>query len=545
LATAYVLIDQVCEKIRFVAVAIKESLGSGIRLSRSSKFLGWLLPLVTAILSAAFILLVRQFPNSWIAKHQTYIASVLHLFLLVGFGHKDIGTLVIIALVMVSFDMFQRTLEWDLDANKTANKSGVSLRRPSATETPMTRTCSVHPVLGSPNLQPLPFGTSGSHVVAESTSGASDCKSTAADSRVEIVRLEGALIDLKTANKAKEVLLCRTREELKSTRETLNSTFAEYCSLRDEIKNVKQNMTRDHQAVVYRKDIELFALRKGNEQKEKYIKEHDTKLEEVFQQQKATVELKDAQLKMLKERLESMNRQASPRFGHDYEEPKDGDHALEVRLLRVKKAARRSEDNPPVTPDPQNVEEKDAVIASLREQLMVTRKAADEVVNQQAELSRAWEIVKKVQATLKEERKLHTQSREQLQELAAKLDEEQQRSRNNPIVRLPTIEEDKDELEAMFDKTQEDNLRLYVEMGALEARLREANSRMFNAEQEANALRQQLQLERITSDGSETARPSVIHHVHFQRMEGQLEEVNIHAVPSPYTPKLSLTHIYH
>jgi hypothetical protein len=539
LATVYVFLDQTCEEIRIVTAAIKEFFGSGIRLSRSSEILGWLLPLVTAILSAAIILLARQFPNSWTAKHQTYIANVLHLLLLVGFGHEDTSTLVIIALVMVSFDMFQRTLEWDLNA-KTANKSGASLRCPSATETPMTRTRSVHPVLASTEHQPSPFGTSGSHVVAESTSGASDCKPMAADSREEIVRLEGALTDLKTANNAKEVLLCRTREELKTTRETLNSTFAEYCSLRDELKNVKQNMIRDHQAVVYRKDIELFALRKGNEQKEKYIKEHDTKLEEVFQQQKATLELKNAQVKMLKERLESMNRQASPRFGHDHDEPKDGDHALEVRLLRVKKATRRGEDNPSVTSEFQSVEEKDAVIASLREQLDVTRKTADEVVNQQAELSRAWEIVKKVQATLKEERKLHKQSREQLQELAAKLDEEQQRSRNNPIVRLPTIEEDKDELEAMFDKAQEDNLRLYVEMEALEARLREANNRMFNAEQEANALRQQMQLEKVTSDGSETARPSVIHHVHFQRMEGQLEEViNIHAVQS------SLTHIHH
>jgi hypothetical protein len=539
----YLLLDQAFTKFQIIAFAIGDFFASGVQLLDSSRVPCWLAPaIITLLSSAVFFFLVRQYPNHWTAKYQILLAGILHLLLLVGLEHQNINTLVIVALVMVSFDMFQRTLEWDLNA-KTVDKSILSSRTPSATETPMTRTRSVHPGLASPDFQNSPIGTSDCQIVADSAPGASDYQSTVVDPREEIVRLRGALTDLKTANRAKEVLLCRTKEELKTARETLNGTFAEYCSLRDEMKNVKQNMTRDHQAVVYRKDIELFALRKGNEQKEKYIKEHDTKLEEVFQQQKATVELKDAQLKMLKERLESISRQSNPRFGHDYEEPKEGDHALEVRLLKVKKAARHSEDNHLVTSDAQSVEEKDVIIASLREQLVVTRKAADEVVNQQAELSRAWEVVKKVQATLKEERRLHTLSREQSQELAAKLDEEQQRSRLNPISRLPTIEEDKDELEAMFDKAQEDNLRLYVELEALENRLRDANSRMFNAEQEANALRQQMQLEKATTNRSGTARPSVVHHVHFQRMEGQLEEVISHAIRSPLTPTLPLTHV--
>jgi hypothetical protein len=347
------------------------------------------------------------------------------------------------------------------------------------------------------------------------------------DSKEDIVRLQGALTDLKTANKAKEVLLHRTREELKNARETLNQTFAEYCSLRDEMKTIKQTMARDHQAIVYRKDIELFALRKGNEQKEKYIKDHDAKLDEVFQQQKATVELKDAQLKMLKERVAFLDRQASSQFGHDQEESADGDHALQVRLLRVKKPAKRTEDSQSVPSDSTTAadEDKGATIASLREQLAVAEKAADEVVNQQAELSRAWDVVKKIQTALKEERKLHAQTREQLQEVSVRLEEEQD-SRATSVGRLPTIEEDKDELEAMFDTAQEDNLRLYSELEALEKRLRDANIRMFTAEHEVVALREQVQLEQTISNDLETARPSVVHRVHFQRMEGQLKEVS-------------------
>ena len=38
---------------------------------------------------------------------------------------------------------------------------------------------------------------------------------------------------------------------------------------------MKQTLGRDHQAVIYRKDIELFALRKANEQKENHIKDRE------------------------------------------------------------------------------------------------------------------------------------------------------------------------------------------------------------------------------------------------------------------------------
>jgi hypothetical protein len=434
---------------------------------------------------------------------------------------------------MVSFDMFQRAMDWDA---KMTDKSHSS-RASSVAETLMTRSRSAQTA-------------NGSQTDTSSESGASESDSSTEESKEAMVRLQGALVDLKTANRVKEGLLRRTREELKNARETLNQTFGEYCSLRDEVKNIKQNLAREHQAVVYRKDIELFALRKGNEQKEKYIKEHDAKLEEVFEQQKSTVDLKDTQLRMLKERLTFLERQSSPRFSQEFEEAMDGDRPLEVRMLRVKKAA--THDGSVTSTETRNADEekdaiiaekdvklaekdaamieKDAAIARLQEQLDAIRRTADEVVNQQAELSRAWGVVKKVQGSLKDERRLHTQTREQLQELTVRFEEEEQKSRINPVGRLPTIAEDKDELESMFDKAQEDNLRLNAEMEGLEKRLRDANSRMFNAEQEVTSLREELrlQLENAKPAEPKPARPSVVHHVHLQRMESQLKEVRFY-----------------
>jgi hypothetical protein len=483
-----------------------------LQLASYSHLLNHLLAVALATtLPGAFIFLVGRFPRSWAAQHQNLIVNLLHLCLFLGFARQNFNfqESVVAALAMVSFDMFQRALDSDA---KTTNESDHQLHASSAAETLVQLSCSAPPTVtesNSPTVSPQ----------ERSDSGVSTVKSVAEDSKEDIVRLQGSLTDLKTANKAKEVLLRRTREELKNARETLNETFAEYCALRDEIKNLKQNMARDHQAVVYRKDIELFALRKGNEQKEKYIKEHDAKLDEVFQQQKATVELKDAQLKMLKERLAFLDRQGSPKFGQDQEQEEEGDHALQVRLLRVKTAG-----NTTTFESPSVYEAKDATIVSLREQLAVAKKAADEVVNQQAELARAWDVVKNVQASLKEERKLHEQTREKLHEITVRLEEEQQKNGSSPVDRLPTIEEDKEELEAIFDTTQEDNVRLNAELEALEKRLREANSRMFDAEQEVVTLREQVQAEKAVSSDLETARPSVVHRVHFQRMEGQLKE---------------------
>lgn len=423
---------------------------------------------------------------------------------------------------MAPVSVFQRALDRD------ASLIGESNHQPheaSPAETLLTRNRSVHSQLAKSDLPNSPCQVNDDRTITNVASRGTNYKPGAADSKDrEIVRLQRLLTDLKTADRANEALLRSTRIELKNARDTLNTTFSEYCDLRDEMKMIKQKITKEHQAVIYRKDIELFALRKGNEQKEKYIKEHDAKLDEVYHQQRATVELKDAQLKMLKQRLAMLDRQRSPRFAHEQEGPEQGeeaDQAVQVRVLRIQKGRASLEDDQS-RPD----EEKDTTIAILREQLAVAKKAAEEVVNQRAELQRAWDIVKQSQASLTAERELHRQAKEQLQELSGKSEEgsEQQRSRANSVSRLPTIEEDKEELEAIFDTVQQDNTRLYAGIEALDKRLRDANARMFAAESEAEKLRAQVQKEKSTGGDFEHARTSVADRERFQHMEAQLKD---------------------
>ncbi|KAI4706402.1 hypothetical protein J4E89_008817 [Alternaria sp. Ai002NY15] len=420
---------------------------------------------------------------------------------------------------MVAFDVFQRVLA--AGATDCDSESDLQPRSPSSSETPRAQTPSD---LTNAATVPIPKTSAVEdedfepiEPISTSQSGASDTKTIAVDPKdSEIVRLQRSLTESKTAHKAREVQLRITKEELQNAREALNDTFAEYSGLRDQLKAIKQNLGRDHQAIVYRKDIELFALRKGNEQKDKSIQDRDSQLEEMARQHKTIMEVKDAQLKLMRERLISMERQSSPRFSEDG----DDGHALEVRMLRIKKG--RS--------SPEVEEDKDVIIAKLREQLAASAQTKEEVVNQQAELQRSWDVAKKIQKALKEEREKHTQTREQLEESAVKLAElEPQRSRANSVVgRLPTIDEDehdKEELEAMFNTTQQDNLRLYAEVAALEKRLVEANARLFTALQEAEAIKVQLNQEMEVNEDMETARPSVVHRVHFQRMEGQVSEL--------------------
>jgi hypothetical protein len=483
-------------------------------------------PLSTVIVTAlpgTFLLAARQLPDTWASTHQTSIANALHFAALVSCANHrlEAGDLLVLVFVMVAFDVFQRVLA--AGAINPDSESDSQPRSPSPSETLRTQTdpdlSNANPVpdlktsvVEDEDFEPI-------EPVWSSQSGASDTKTTAVDPKdSEIVRLQRSLTESKTAHKAREVQLRITREELHNARDALNQTFAEYSSLREQLKIIKQNLGRDHQAIVYRKDIELFALRKGNEQKDKNIQDRDSQLEEMARQHKTIMEVKDAQLKLMRERLIAMERQSSPRFA---EEAEEGENALEVRLLRVRKGRT----------SPEVEEDKDMVIAKLQQQLASNNRTNEEVVNQQAELQRAWEMAKKIQKALKEERERHTQTREQLDEATVQLAEAepQPRSRANSVVgRLPTIDEDehdKDELEAMFNTTQQDNLRLYAEVAALEKRLSDANARLFAAVQEAEVFRVQLNQEKEVNEDMGTARPSVVHRVHFQRMEGQVSEL--------------------
>ncbi|KAF2845351.1 hypothetical protein T440DRAFT_483434 [Plenodomus tracheiphilus IPT5] len=342
-----------------------------------------------------------------------------------------------------------------------------------------------------------------------------DAPGTAADPKDrEILRLQRTLTEAKTADRARESQLRVAKEGLKNAREALNETFAEYTGLREELKTVKQVLGRDHQAVIYRKDIELFALRKINEQREKNLTQRDVQLEEMERQHQEIVEVKEEQLRLLQDRLAVMEFS-----GGQSQDKEDGDHALEVRLLKVKKGRKSLEVE----------DDKDAIILQLQEDLAVARRSAEAVVNQQAELQRAWDITKKIQTALKDERGRHTQTREQLEDMRVMFsaDGNLEHGLADTTGRLPTIDEDEHdriELEAMFDAAQKDNSDLNIKVSMLEKRLHDANMRLFSAAQEAEVLRGQARFEQARKHELEDARSGMVHQVRLQRIEDELKK---------------------
>ena len=463
----------------------------------------------TTALPGAFLVFVRNHPESWAAKHQNQVANALHVIALVTVANQRISIqdLLVTALVMVSFVAFQRSV-----GSAYAERD----KTPPAIETLLSQT---HSIIAKSNIVvPLLDMMDDTQSMTDRISGDGVVGGSSVD---EVSKLQRLLTEAKTLEKVKEIELKRVQNDLSNARDTLNETFAEYSNLRDEMKTVKHTIGRDQQAIIYRKDIELFALRKGNEQKENQIKDKESKLEDVHQKYKAALELKDAQLHNLKERIAFLEQHGTREMSDEVkiEREGDGDHqAIQVKLLRVR--GRNSLETE------RSSEDKDAEIARLKEDLASAAQSCEALAHKQDELRRAWDATYEVQNSLNEEQRIHAKTREQLQEVAIRLEEEMRKgSQKNSPSRLPTIEEqDKRELETMFNTAQQDNLRLYSELDALDRRLREANARIFESDQEVETLREQLRLEKAINEDMETARPSLVHRVHFQRMEGQLKE---------------------
>ncbi|KAL1602338.1 hypothetical protein SLS60_005754 [Paraconiothyrium brasiliense] len=460
---------------------------------------------ITTALPGAFLAFIRRHPTSWAARHQTKIANALHVFALVTVANQrlSIQDLLVAALVVVSFEALQRVMH--------------ESETPPAVETLSSQTYGAgaqSDMSGSP--RPVNLTRKHSASNPESLSLSSGSKDA------EIDRMHKRLAESRMTEKARDIDLKRTKADLNNARATLTETFAEYASLRDELKTMKQTLGRDHQAVIYRKDIELFALRKANEQKENYIKEREVKLDDIYRQHKAALERKDTELRNVKERMLFLERQTSPKFQTDDKvdsaTESDSQGALQIKFLRVK--GRNSTEV-----DDQTLDEKDDEIAKLKTELAGAVAAGDALSNAQIELRRAWDATSEVQQALNDERRQHVQNQEKLREAALQIEELTNNAQRPSPTRLDTIEEQNaQELEAMFNTAQQDNSRLYGEVEALEKRVREANARVFMSEQAAEALCEQLRLEKAINDDMETARPSLVHRVHFQRMEGQLKE---------------------
>ncbi|KAF2652810.1 hypothetical protein K491DRAFT_569941, partial [Lophiostoma macrostomum CBS 122681] len=460
---------------------------------------------VTTALPGAFLTFVRNHPHSWAARHQTKVANALHVLALATVANQRVSVqdLLVTALVMVSFEALQRSLELGRDDGMAES---------SVIETLLTST---HTTVAKSNIN-----VPGTKNIESTDSGVHVGASAPESEKTDVIhRLQSSLEEIKAANKTLENDLKRARDDLRHTRDTLNETLADNASLRDETKLVKQTIARDHQAAIYRKDIELFALRKGNEQKETQIKEKDTMLADLRRQHKAAMDLKQAQVHSLKERVATFEELKHEDVDDETNIEQGGQHepAMRVKLLRVQGRSSHEQDR--------LLEEKDIEIARLREDLSAIMCGSETLTRVQDELRRAWDATYEMQRALNEERHAHAQSRHKLEEAAVRLDEEIRKNQKTSPTRLPTIEEsDKNELEIMFNAAQQDNIRLHSEHEAVEKRLREANARLFTSEQEMATLQEQLRLEKAINEDMETARPSVVHRAHFQRMEGQLQE---------------------
>lgn len=459
----------------------------------------------TTALPGAFMLFIRNHPNSWAARHQTQVANALHVLALITVANQRISVqdILVATLVMVSFETFQRSL---------SRGDGEH----SAIGTPLT---SIEDGVAESGIV-TPATRENSRKQSELLSRQAADEETGSEQVEEILCLRKTLLEAKAAEKSKDNDLKRAQSDLRNARETLTETFAEYTSLRDEMKTVKQTIGRDHQAIIYRKDIELFALRKGNEQKETLIKEMEAKLEDARRQHKAALDVKEARMKTLEARIAQFSQLEE---GHSNvetpDETDDAQHqaAVQVKLLHIK--GRNSQEHDRL------LEEKDLEIKRLREDLAAIARGSETLTRAQTELRRAWDATNEMQSALNAERQSHAKTMNKLQEAAIRLDEEVRKSQKTSPVRLPTIDEsDKQELEAMFNAAQQDNLRLYTEHEALEKRVREVNARVFTSEQELEALREQLRLEKAINEDMGTARPSLVHRVHYQRMEGQLKD---------------------
>jgi hypothetical protein len=446
---------------------------------------------VTTALLDGLQVLIRTCLKFQIVQHSTLSSNTIRSFALATTANKQIfiRDLLVTAWGMVSFESFQKNL-----ARRLSLRAGGE---------------SVHGGGSAVGLHPSSSPSVGGGAVSNHKDA-------------EIQRLRKSLAETQASEKNRDVELKRVRADLCHTQEKLDETVAENSDLRNQTKAIKQTIGRDHQAIVYRKDIELFALRKGNEQKENSIRERDSRLAEARQHHRDALAFKDAQIQNLEERFAILAQRTPPDSpdtnGETHIDVGDESQpAVQVKLLRVK--GRSSQEHDRV------LEYKEMQIAQLKADLASISRGSATLERVQDELRRAWSATYEMQTALTTERERHAQTQHKLEEIAKRLDDELCKGLNDSPARLPTIDEsDKQELEAMFNATQEDNFRLYTKHEALDKRLREANARAFAAEQEREALQEQLRLEKAINEDMETARPNIVHRVHFQRMEGQLKE---------------------
>ncbi|KAF2269033.1 hypothetical protein CC78DRAFT_612889 [Lojkania enalia] len=456
---------------------------------------------VTTALPGAFLIFVKSHPNSWAARHQTRVSNTLHMLALLTVANQGVSVqdLLVTTLVMASFEVLRLV---------TPSTTHLGQGSTSAFETPSS-TRSAAPGVDAD--EPSRHGhLEDDKCVAKRGASATDLRDE------EIGRLRDDLVDMKASARHREDELKRAQADLRNAQEILDETFTECSTLRDEMKTMKTAVGRDQQAAIYRKDIELFALRKSIEQKESHIKDQEARLDYMNRQHKAAMELKEVQVRHLTERLGSFEKHEAHDSSGSTPNP-EHQTALQVKLLRVNGRSSFEGEQP--------LQEKDLEIARLKSDLIAAQNAPEALSQAQRELSRAWDATYEMQNALNDERHQRRQIESKLRDAATMIEEMKRLNQKNSPTRLPTIEEqDQKELESMFNTAQQDNLRLHSELDASSRHLREANARLLANKKELDIFKEQLRLEKAINQDMEAARPSVVHRAHYQRMEGQLKE---------------------
>lgn len=276
---------------------------------------------------------------------------------------------------------------------------------------------------------------------------------------------------------------------------------------------------RNHHIAQHQKEKELASLKQAVQQKGTLIAAEQAKLMEIRRQHQTDIQGKTMLLQELKNRLGTLESQR-------IESRSSAEQSLEEHHTAVMVKFRRINSTSGATDRSSAGKKEDVAENTDLKASNSGNDISETLAKLQAELRRYRDMLFQAQESLLEERVRHEQTQNALSDVTKKLEMAMQ-GVTFPG-RLPPIEEhDRMELEAMFNSAQQENVRLHTELDAANAKIELANSHITANEEEIQKLGDQLLLEKQVMADMQTARPSVVHRVHYQRMEGLLQESQV------------------
>lgn len=452
-----------------------------------------------AAIPATFLFLTYQRLDSRGAKSRTQFVYVLLLIALATVANRTLSTqdLLIAVLFLMSVEALRRSLS--RGSATTCTEAGKKLGR----------------------LRALPSAAS---MESRNRLATGDSDTSSGDPNGSISS-DGHHISLRqptTDAQYQDSEIEHIYDTLRLSRSSLNDPSAENAHLREELKSIKKIIGRDHQGALYKRELDLFESKKSYELKKKFVDERETALDNIYRQYREALEQKDAHIRALEHRIASSTHTQTrlPENVALRDSTDEHQAAVQVKLLHIKGRKSQEQDRD---------EEKDVEIAKLKEDIAALQSGSENYTRLQEELRRAWDAAHETENMLNQERRNHKHTINKLQETTVRLEEEIRKSQKSSPARLPTIQEsDKQELESMFNAAQQDNLRLYTELETVEKRLRDTNQRLLTVQQELEAVKEQLRLEKAINADMENAGPSAfkVHRLRQYTIQGQLKEAN-------------------